>query len=99
MGKNTQIMPLPDNDAEIVTHLAEAELLALVSTVAHLTGDLSLLDPRLIPDVLKLRDPQSGYDDDQQTLAREIILRGLRKFRDEQQQIPAPSCSSSLPNQ
>lgn len=89
MGKNTQITLLPDNDAEIVKHLAEAELLALVSTVAHLTGDLSLLDPRLIPDLLKLRDPQSGYDDEQQALAREIILRGLRKFRDEQQQIPA----------
>lgn len=80
---------LPDDDESIVQALGEAELLALVATVAHLTGDLSLLDQRLVPDLLKLREPQSGYTEEQQALARQIVLGGLRRFRDDQQQVPA----------
>lgn len=87
MGNSLQ--PLPSTDGPIISALEEAELLALVATVAHLTGDLSLLDQRLVPDLLKLREPQSGYSEKQQDLARELILNGLRRFRDQQKQVPA----------
>lgn len=96
MGNTQTRRPLPDSDEPIEQALAEAELLALVATVAHLTGDLSLLDQRLVPDLLKLREPQSGYTDEQQALARDIVRRGLRKFRDEQGQRPARPSVSDL---
>ena len=89
MGITSKLSPLPLDDAEILKQLPEAELLALLTAVAHITDDLEVLDDRLYPNLLTLREPQSGYTEEQQTLARDIVMRGLRKFRDEQKGVPA----------
>lgn len=96
MGNSTSTQPLPSSDEQIISALQESELLALVATVAHLVGDLSLLDQRLVPDLLKLREPQSGYSEEQQELARSIILKGLQHFRDELKSQPARPSVSDL---
>ena len=69
MGNTKTLQSLPDSDEPIVSALEDAELLALVATLAHLCGDSTFLDPRLVPDLLKLREPQSGYTPEQQDLA------------------------------
>ncbi len=96
MGNSTSSPALPKTDEQIVAALQDAELLALLATVAHLTRDLSYLDERLVPDLLKLREPQSGYTDEQQSLARGLILHGLQRFRDEQDQLPTRPSVSDL---
>ena len=89
MGNTKTLQLLPDSDEAIISALQDAELLALVATLAHLCGDLTYLDSRLAPDLLKLREPQSGYTPEQQDLARGLIMDGLRRFRDHQGQVPA----------
>ena len=66
MGITSKLSPLPLDDAEILKHLSEAELLALLTAVAHITDDLEVLDDRLYPNLLTLREPQSGYTEEQQ---------------------------------
>ena len=94
MGITSKLSPLPVDDAEILKQLPEAELLALLTAVAHITDDLEVLDDRLYPNLLTLREPQSGYTEEQQALARDIVMRGLRKFRDEQRSFPIPLINS-----
>jgi 4-hydroxyacetophenone monooxygenase len=90
MASGDSILPLPPaDDAAIEAALADAELVALLATVAHLTGDLGYLEPALRPDPLLAREPQAGLTAEQQARARALILDGLKRFRDEQSQVPA----------
>ena len=89
MSTTHSIDPLPPDNAAIELGLAEAELAALLAATAHITGDMTVLDPTLRPDPLRMREPQSGYSTEQQALARQLILNALITFRDEQAGIPA----------
>jgi hypothetical protein len=51
MGITSKLSPLPLDDAEILKYLPEAELLALLTAVAHITDDLEVLDDRLYPNL------------------------------------------------
>jgi 4-hydroxyacetophenone monooxygenase len=77
------------SDSELAAALEGAELPALLATVAHITGDLTVLRPELCPDPLRAREPQGGYSSGQQQLAQAAILDGLRYFRDVQRCVPA----------
>jgi len=89
---NPTVEMLPPDDAALDAALADAELLALVATVAHLTGDLGVLRPELRPNPIAMGEPQAGYSLDQIALAREVCREGLRRFRDEQGGVaPRPS--------
>jgi 4-hydroxyacetophenone monooxygenase len=86
---------LPD-DEPLATMVADAELPALLAAVAHITGDHTVLRPELRPDPLRAREPQGGYSSEQQQVAREAILQGLRRFRDAQRGVPATPAAGQL---
>ncbi len=72
--------------------VAGAELPALLPALAHLTGDLTLVDEQLRPP-LRLRpdlvEPQGGMSAAAQALGRERAVAALRAFRDGGM-VPAP---------
>jgi 4-hydroxyacetophenone monooxygenase len=96
MPLSRPVPPFTADDATIAAALADAELPALVAAVAHLTGDLDVLRPELRPDPARLREPQAGYDDAQQALARQVCLEGLRRFRDAGGGTPAPLTAEAM---
>lgn len=69
-------------DDELRAHLAEAEVPPLLPALAYVTGDLSLLRDDLRPDANLLALPQGGMSAEQQTVARELALGALIRFRD-----------------
>ena len=70
-----------DDDAlrEAVT---EAHLPSLLTTLAHVLGDESFLDPALKPDCSFVAGPQGGYDEAQEARARDLCLDGLIRLRE-----------------
>lgn len=75
---------LHDEDA-LVAAVRGAELPALLPALAHLTGDMSLVDDALRPPLRLLPDrvePQGGMAPAAQRRARERAVRALRAFRD-----------------
>jgi 4-hydroxyacetophenone monooxygenase len=84
-----ELAPLPADDAEIERALADAEWVPLLAAVAHVVGDLGILRPELRPDPLLMREPNSGFTEEQQALARRVCLDGLRRLRDERGGQPA----------
>jgi 4-hydroxyacetophenone monooxygenase len=65
---------------------------ALLTTLAHLTGDLSLLRDELVPDPGFLAGEQGGWSEEQQQQARTLAFEVLAAFRDGGYQVaPSPS--------
>ena len=83
------VLPLPADDAEILAALPQAEMAALLATVAHVSGDLNVLRPELRPEAAKLREPNCGYTAEQMDLAIQVCLDGLRRLRDDLGGVPA----------
>ncbi|MEU8089108.1 FAD-dependent oxidoreductase [Micromonospora sp. NPDC049101] len=75
------IKPITADDDTLRAHLSDAEAPALLMTVAHLTGDLSILRDDLRPNGW-LFLPQGGLTDEQQDHARELALNALRRLRE-----------------
>jgi 4-hydroxyacetophenone monooxygenase len=69
-------------DDELRAYLAEAEVPPLLSAVAYVTGDLTLLRDDLRPDPNLLALPQGGMTAEQQSEARRLALAALIRFRD-----------------
>jgi 4-hydroxyacetophenone monooxygenase len=75
-------------DDQIRASLEEAELPALLATLAHLTGDLSVLRDHLRPPLRPTVDavePQGGMSPEAQQEARELAFSVLTSLRDEEQ--------------
>jgi len=70
-----------DDDA-LREAVAEAHLPSLLTTLAHVLGDESFLDPALKPDCGFVAGPQGGYDEAQEARARELCLHGLIRLRE-----------------
>ncbi len=90
------IRPISVDDDTLRRHLARADVPALLMTIAHLTGDTSLLrDDLRAPGWLFA--PQGGLTEEQQTEARERALRVLARLRDESAgTLPAPPDAALL---
>ena len=63
----------------LASALATAEVPPLLSAVAHLTGDLSLLRPEFAPDQEQLLVPGRGLAPDQEEAARSLAAAALRR--------------------
>ena len=72
--------PLADDDATIRAHLEGLPVVALLTTVAHATGDLSLLREDLRPDLTKMLAPDDGYDATQLETARRLAADALARI-------------------
>lgn len=77
--------PITADDTALRAAVADAELPALLTTLAHITGDLSLLDPALRPPLNPSAGAvpaQGGMTQEQQEKARELAFQALCRFRD-----------------
>ncbi|WP_328310481.1 flavin-containing monooxygenase [Actinomycetospora sp. NBC_00405] len=80
------------DDAALVAAVETAEMPALLPALAHLTGDLGLVDDALRPPLRLLPDrvePQGGMSPEVLARARTLALAALRAFRDAGA-VPAP---------
>jgi 4-hydroxyacetophenone monooxygenase len=68
--------------AKIEALVDEADLAALLPALAHATGDLTLLDKRLIMDPLLASMPDNGWTSDQVSLAKSLAADGLERTLD-----------------
>ena len=76
------VEPITDDDHAIRTALEAAYVPPLLPTIAHITGDYSLLRDGLKPDPLLIRDVQGGMTEAQQSQARDLALTALAAYRD-----------------
>lgn len=77
--------PIDADDEKLREVLRDAELPPLLTTLAHLTGDMSLIEagmrPTLVPRATGV-EPNGGMSAQAQTAAREAAFRVLRQMRD-----------------
>ena len=91
--------PLTASDDELADMVAQAELPALLITLAHITGDLSLLEPGLRPPfrpTLAAPEPQGGMSAQAQARARDLAVAALRRFRDDGSRVVAEPTPDQL---
>ncbi len=69
-------------DAEIRAAVEAADVISLLLTAAHLTGDLTVLREDLRPDSLLLMQPDAGFTPDQLAAARTIAFDALVAHRE-----------------
>jgi 4-hydroxyacetophenone monooxygenase len=81
MTFNSPVRPVTAPDGELRSHLAEAEVPALLMALAQLTGDLAVLDEGYHANGW-LFAPQGGLTAQQQRAVREHALAALRRHRD-----------------
>jgi len=73
--------------------VAVADVPVLLVTVAHHTGDLSILRPEFRPDSSNLFDPDAGLSPETQGQARELALQTLIAYQGEGRKPAEPSDS------
>ena len=74
------------NDEAIRQVVGKAELAPLLVTLAQITGDMTLLDPRLRPPLHPSpteMEKQGGMSPENQEIARDRAIRALQKLRDD----------------
>jgi 4-hydroxyacetophenone monooxygenase len=86
---DTEPEPVTATDAEIAAAVAASPIPPLLTTVAHLTGDHSILRDELKPDLTRVLEPDNGYSAEQLALARELATTALAAYRDSGSK-PAP---------
>ena len=64
--------PITASDDEIRASLVDAPVPPLLASVAHLTGDLSIVRDDLRPDLARVLEPDAGYSPEQIAEAREL---------------------------
>ena len=60
MAVSATIEPITEDDGALRTALADAHLPSLLPALAHVTGDMSLLDADLTPDPAPFAGDQGG---------------------------------------
>ncbi|GAB3723942.1 flavin-containing monooxygenase [Nocardiopsis nanhaiensis] len=89
MTLNPQTPPIDADDKSLRRHLSDAEVPALLMTIAHLTGDTSFLREDARSNGWLLR-PQGGMSPEAQEEARATALAALARFRDDGSPVPPP---------
>jgi 4-hydroxyacetophenone monooxygenase len=82
MPSTRAIALISEDDAFIRNALAEAHLPSLLTALAHLTGDPSLLRAELTPSTDFLAGEQGGLTPELQDEARDVAFRAIRTYRD-----------------
>jgi len=77
------LKPISGDDETIRAALEQADIPALMVTLAHLTGDMDILRGDIRPSVEFLGDPNESIPEADQARVREIALAVLRRYRDE----------------
>jgi 4-hydroxyacetophenone monooxygenase len=70
------------DDETLRDALSEADVPPLLASVAHLTGDLSVLRDDLRPDPARMLEPDAGVEPEQQATARAVAFEALVRWRD-----------------
>jgi 4-hydroxyacetophenone monooxygenase len=84
------------SDEFIREAVRDADLPALMATLAMITGDTSLIAPDIkppVPPMLTVVAPQGGLTPQAQEKARELAVAALIRFRDGGQQVTKPPAS------
>jgi 4-hydroxyacetophenone monooxygenase len=74
--------PISESDDEIRTILVDAPVPPLLASIAHLTGDRSIMRDDLRPDLTRVLEPDAGYSPEQIAEARELAAAALIRHRD-----------------
>jgi 4-hydroxyacetophenone monooxygenase len=82
--------PITASDDEIRASLVDAPIPPLLASVAHLTGDRSIVRDDLRPDLTRVLEPDAGYSQDQIAEARELAAAALIRYRDAGSPKPPP---------
>ena len=82
MRLNPTANPIHASDDEIRAAVSEAMPPPLLCSVAHLTGDVSVLRDDLRHDPMKLLEPNSGFSDEQLAESRSVASDALIAYRD-----------------
>ena len=88
--------PITESDEVIEKDLADANIPCLMASLAHLSGDVGLLDGDIRPDTENPLDFQCGITPEQQARARTIALEALGHYRDGGCQLPPPLSDADL---
>jgi 4-hydroxyacetophenone monooxygenase len=81
--------PITDDDETIRAGVIDAPVPPLLASIAHLTGDFSILRDDLRPDLSLVLLPDGGYRPEQLAQARELAADALIRHRDRGSK-PAP---------
>jgi 4-hydroxyacetophenone monooxygenase len=84
--------PITDDDDAIRAALDGADVVPLLTAVAHATGDRSVLREELAPDPARWLEPDAGYSAEQMAEARDVAAAALVRWRDAGS-VPAPTPS------
>ena len=85
---NSQLKPIHEDDLFIERALEDANIPTLMMAIIHLTGDSSLLDGKIKPQVTESLDPQGGLSEEEKAEVRALALKALIDYRD--RGCPAP---------
>jgi 4-hydroxyacetophenone monooxygenase len=81
--------PIEADDEQLAAAVARADVPALLTAVAHLTGDLDLLREDLRPDPDRVMEPDAGLTPEQKAEGRALAAAALCRYRDGGS-VPAP---------
>ena len=82
MRFGVQPEPVTDDDDAIRAGVLDAPIPPLLASVAHLTGDRSILRDHLRPDLAKILEPDAGYTAELLDEARQLAADALIRHRD-----------------
>src|ERR1700722_12636751 len=82
MRFDVEAEPIAASDDEIRSSLVDAAVPPLLASIAHLTGDLSIVRDNLRPDLARVLEPDAGYSPEQIAEARELAAAALIRHRD-----------------
>ena len=85
MSINAKSLPIQEDDNFIAQMVADAELPALLVTLAHVTGDLSLIRDELRPPLRAMptgAEPNGGMSIESQAKARAEAIEAIKRYRD-----------------
>ena len=96
MQLGTPAEPVTADDDTIRAAVHDADPVPLLVSVAHITGDITLLREDLRPDTTNILDPMAGLNDDLIGEIRELAAEALIRYRDAGSQPPAHPSDEDL---
>ena len=83
--------PIVEPDDAVESALRTANVLALVASVVHITGDPAVLRGPIRPRRLAFNEFDGGLAEEDQTELRRFAFGAVKAFRDRGSETPSPS--------